>query len=173
MSPKQILLGVITGVHGIRGELVVKSFAAEPEDIAAYGPLSDKSGSRAFKLKVIRVTPKGGVIVRVDGVADRNAAEALKGTELYIDRGKLPPASGDEYYHADLIGLDAVSPDGRPIGLITGIHNYGAGDLIEIRLANSTASELVAFTDTFVPTVDIAARRITVVMPVAAAEDDD
>lgn len=167
-----ILLGRITGAHGIRGEVIVHSFAAEPEDIAAYGPLSDEAGTRTFALKVVRTTPKGAVIVRIAGVGDRNAAEALKGTELYVAREKLPPPAEGEFYHADLIGLDAVSTDGEQIGLVTGVHNFGAGDLIEIRLPGAAETELVPFTDAFVPTVDLARRRIVVHLPVALSEGE-
>lgn len=173
MPANRILLGVITGAHGIRGDVVVHTFAAEPEDVAAYGPLADTAGTRTFTLHVVRVTPKGGVIARVTGVADRNAAEALKGTELYVDRGKLPAAGDGEYYHSDLIGLAAVTPEGLPIGEIVTVQNYGAGDLLEIRLAGKTSTELIPFTDSFVPDVDLAARRVTIVLPEAAPQDED
>lgn len=165
-----ILLGRITGAHGIRGEVVVHSFAAAAGDIGAYGPLTDATGKRAFKLKVVRITPKGGVIVRIAGVEDRNAAEALKGIELYVAREKLPAPAGDEFYHADLIGLDAVSPDHKPIGKIVAVQNFGAGDLLEVRREGSQSTDYVPFTDTFVPSVDIAARRVVVVMPVVVAD---
>lgn len=167
-----ILLGRITGVHGIRGEVVVQSFAAEPEGIAAYGPLSDKAGQRTFALKVVRMTPKGAVIARVAGITDRTAAEALKGTDLYIAREKLPPPDEGEFYHADLIGLTAVSPEGAPLGAVVGVHNFGAGDLIEVRLAAGGETELVPFTDAFVPTVDIPGRRVVVILPAAAPDED-
>lgn len=167
-----ILLGRITGAHGIRGEVVVHSYAAVPDDIAAYGVLSDKAGTRTFKLKVVRVTPKGGLIARIAGVADRNAAEALKGVELFVARDKLPRAGDGEYYHADLLGLAAVSLEGRPLGEVVAVQNFGAGDLLEVRLAGSTTTELVPFTDAFVPTVDIAARRVVVVLPVAVEDEE-
>lgn len=167
-----ILLGRITGAHGIRGEVVVHSFAAVPEDIAAYGALSDKTGSRTFRLRIVRMTPKGALIVRIAGVADRNAAEALKGTELYIARDKLPEPGEGEYYHADLVGLAAVSPDGKVIGEVVSVQNYGAGDLLELRLVGAKETELVPFDDPFVPEVDIAAGRVVVVLPVAAPDGD-
>lgn len=168
-----ILLGRITGAHGIKGDVVVRSFAAVPEDVAAYGPLSDKSGARSFRLKVLRVTPKGAVIARVAGVTDRNAAEALAGVELYVGREKLPAAAEGEYYHADLVGLAAVAPDGRRIGEIVAVQNFGAGDLLEIRLGGATETELVPFDDAFVPTIDLATRRAVVVMPRSAPDDDE
>ena len=168
-----ILLGRIAGAHGIQGDVIVHSFAAEPADIAAYGPLSDKSGARQFKLRVLRMTPKGAVIARIAGVADRNTAEALKGVELYVARGKLPKPDDGEFYHADLIGLAAVSPEGAALGEIIAVHNFGAGDLIEIRMSGSNATELVPFSDRYVPSVDLAARKAVVVMPVSAPEGGD
>ena len=160
----RILLGRITGAHGIRGEVVVHSYAQVPEDVAAYGPLADKAGMRMFALKIVRVTPKG-VIARIKGVADRNAAEALRGVELYIERERLPVAAEGEFYHADLIGLAAVDTEGKSLGEIVAVHNFGAGDLIEIRLSGSSKTELVPFTDEAVPEIDIADRRVVVVLP--------
>ena len=100
------------GAHGIRGEVLIHAFTAAPENIAAYGPLSDAAGARAFEIESARVTAKG-VVARLEGVADRNAAEALKGVELYVDRDRLPAAAEGEFYHADLIGLAAVDPQGK------------------------------------------------------------
>ena len=163
-KPDRILLGRIAGAHGIRGEVLIKTFTAAPENIGAYGPLSDESGTRTFKLKSARATPKG-VVARLQGVDDRNGAEALRGIALYIERDRLPAAAEDEFYHADLIGLAAVNRDGKPVGEIVAVQNYGAGDLLEIRLAGSSKTEFVPFTDAVVPEVDIAARRVVVVMP--------
>ena len=103
-----------------------------------------------------------GVVVRIAGIAGRNAAEALKGVSLYVDRERLPTPEEGEFYHADLIGLAAVDPDGRPVGEVVAVYNHGAGDLLEVRLAESGKTELVAFTDVFVPEVDLAARRVVV-----------
>ena len=163
-KPDRILLGRIAGAHGIRGEVLIKTFTEAPENVGAYGPLSDESGTRIFKLKSVRATPKG-VVARLQGVDDRNGAEALKGIALYIERDRLPAAAEGEFYHADLIGLAAVDGDGKPIGEIVAVQNYGAGDLLEIRLAGSSKTELVPFTDAAAPEVDIAARRVVVVMP--------
>jgi len=166
----RILIGRIKGAHGIRGEVLVTSFAAAPQDLGGYGPLESENQSRTYDLRVIRATPKG-VVARVAGVDDRNAAEALAGADLYVARAKLPPPAEDEFYHVDLIGLDAVAPDGRILGHVVAVANYGAGDLIEIRLAGDRRTEFVPFTDACVPTVDIAARRITVVMPAVSPDD--
>jgi 16S rRNA processing protein RimM len=162
MAPaaRRILLGRIAGAHGIRGEVLIKAFTERPEDIAAYGPLDDGSG-RPLTVGVVRVTPKG-VIARIAGVGDRNGAEALKGASLYVDRDRLPTPDDGEFYHADLIGLAAVDPHGRSLGEVVGVYNHGAGDLLELRLAETGKTELVAFTDAFVPEVDLAARRVVV-----------
>ena len=157
---KRILLGRIAGAHGIRGEVLIKTFTARPEDIAAYGPLDDGAG-RTLAIEAMRMTPKG-VVARIAGVRDRTGAEALKGAALYVDRERLPPPEEGEFYHADLIGLAAVDPDGRPVGEVVAVYNHGAGDLLEVRLAESGKTELVAFTDVFVPEVDLAARRVVV-----------
>jgi 16S rRNA processing protein RimM len=163
-KPARVLLGRIAGAHGIRGEVLIKTFTQAAESIGAYGPLSDKGGARAFEIQSARVMAKG-VVARLAGIADRNAAEALKGVELYIARERLPTAAEGEFYHADLIGLAAVDGEGRPVGVIVAVHNFGAGDLIEVRLADSAKTELVPFTDATVPEIDIAAGRAVVVIP--------
>lgn len=167
----RILLGRISGAQGLKGEVVVQSFAAEPEDIAAYGPLADAEGQHRFTLSVVRVSDKG-VIARIEGVADRTAAEKLRGTELWIERSRLPEAVDGEFYHADLIGLTAVAPDGNPIGVIVAVENFGAGDLLDIRLKGSMKTELVPFTDACVPEIDIAGRRVVVRLPATTGEAD-
>lgn len=168
---RRVLLGRITGVHGLKGEVVVHSFTEVPEDITAYGPLQAGTGERQVSLTVVRVAEKG-VIARVTGVSDRTAAEALKGTELWVDRALLPDAGEGAYYHADLIGLAAVSPEGVQIGEIVAVQNYGAGDLLEIRLAGKRQTDLVPFQDAFVPEVDIAGGRVVVVMPGSGPDED-
>ncbi len=159
-----MLLGRIAGAHGIRGEVLIKSFTAAPEDIGAYGALSTADGSRAFEIASARSTPKGGVVARLKGISDRNAAEALKGTDLYVARDRLPPPSDDEFYYADLVGMTAVTPDGATLGEIVAVQNFGAGDLLEVRLAGKAKTKLIPFTDAAVPDVDAAARRVTVVL---------
>lgn len=171
MPDTRILLGRIAGAHGIRGDVIIHSYAAVAEDIAAYGALTSKDGTRSFKLSGIRVTAKG-VVARVAGVADRNAAEALKGTELYVTRDKLPAPEDGAYYVSDLIGMIAVDAAGATVGTIVDVPNYGAGDLLEIRKAGSAQTDLIPFTDAYVPEVDIAARRV-VVRPITYQPDDD
>ena len=119
-----------------------------------------------------RATAKG-VVARLKGIGDRTAAEALKGVELYVDRDRLPAAAEGEFYHADLIGLAAVDPEGRQIGEIVAVQNFGAGDLLEIRLAGSGKTELVPFTEATVPEVDIAAGRAMVAMPAASNDEEE
>jgi 16S rRNA processing protein RimM len=163
-KPRRILLGRIAGAHGIRGEVVIHAYTQGPENIGAYGPLSDADGRRMITVASARVTQKG-VVARLEGVTDRNAAEALRGVELYVDRERLPATDADEFYHTDLIGLAAVDPSGETLGTIMAVHNFGAGDLLEIRLAASGKTELVPFTDQVVPEVDIAAGRAVIAMP--------
>lgn len=169
-KPGRILLGRVADAHGIRGEVLIHAFTSAPEAIGAYGPLSDAGGVRSFEIRIVRLTPKG-VVARLVGITDRNAAEALKGVGLYVERDRLPVASEGEYYHADLIGLAAVNAEGRPIGQIVAVPNYGAGDLLEIRLAGSGKTELIPFTEVFVPEVDIASGRVKVVLPPATTDD--
>ena len=163
--PRRILLGVIIGAHGLRGEVVVKAFSELAEDVAAYGPLASEDGTKTFDLEVVNVTPKG-VIARLAGVKDRTAAERLKGEKLYVDRDALPPPEDGEYYFEDLVGLAALAPDGTPLGKVAAVHDFGAGPLLEISLvAKPGRTELLPFTDAVVPSVDIAGGRLTVVMP--------
>lgn len=168
----RVLLGRIVTVHGIRGDVVIESFTADPADIAAYGPLQSADGSKEFRLKVLRATPKG-VVAHVAGVDDRNAAEALRGTELFAARKRLPEAEDGQFYYIDLIGLRADNPEGECIGKVVAVQNYGAGDLLEIELTGQRVTELLPFTDTFVPEIDIAGGRLVVIVPVATATADD
>ena len=164
VTPKRILLGRVADAHGIRGEVIIHAFTDPPENIAAYGPLMDEAGARAFEIQSARATAKG-VVARLKGVADRTAAEALKGVDLYVDRDRLPPAADGEFYHVDLMGLAAVDPQGRRIGTIVSVQNFGAGDLLEIRLAGAQQTELIPFDEAHVPAIDIAAGRAVVVLP--------
>lgn len=161
----RVLLGRINGPHGIRGDVVVHSFTEVPEAIGDYGELTDGSGGRPLRLKVQRVTPKG-VIARVSGIGDRTAAETLKGAELWIDRHQLPEAEPGEFYYEDLVGLRAVDLEGAQFGEVVGVVNYGAGDLLEIRLAGDVRkTELVPFGVAYVPEVDVAGGRVVVAWP--------
>ena len=179
VSPERILLGVIIGAQGIRGEVKVKAFTGDPEAIGDYGPLQDAAGRRSFGLKVHRLAKGDVVVASIKGVGDRNAAEALKGTELYVARNALPQPEDGEFYYADLVGLRAVTVDGRELGTVGAVHNFGAGDMLEVKTA-SGRSAMVPFTDDAVPEVDIAGGRVLVDPvfwlgepdPAAATEDE-
>jgi 16S rRNA processing protein RimM len=172
VPPRLILLGRIGAAHGIKGDVSIRTFTGDPEAIGSYGPLTDKTGAKSFKVRVVRVNPKGGVIARVQGADDRNAAEALNGTELYVDRARLPKPREGEFYHADLIGLKAVAPDSGDIGTIVAVENFGAGDLLEIQRTGSHETEFVPFTNACVPEIDLAAGRAVVIMPVMTGDQE-
>jgi 16S rRNA processing protein RimM len=160
-----VLLGRISGAHGLKGEVKIAAFTAEPEDIAAYGPLKSADGAQIFEIASLRSAGGGAVIAKLRGVLDRDAAEKLKGTELYMARASLPPAEPGEYYHSDLIGLTAVSPDGETLGEVIAIQNFGAGDLLELRPARGRQTGLIPFESTHVPHVDLEAGRVIIVWP--------
>ena len=168
---RRILIAEITTAHGIRGEVVVRAYTDNPDSLVAYGPLMDAPGGRSFTLTTLRVTNKG-VLARVAGINDRNAAEALRGTKLYVDRAKLPSTGEAEFYHADLIGLRAVSEDGQALGEIVSVQNFGAGDLLELKPLEGE-TEFIPFENRWVPTVDLAAGQLVIVRPIAVEEDDD
>jgi 16S rRNA processing protein RimM len=155
-----LLLGVVIGAQGIQGEVKVKTFTADPESLGDYGPLQDAGATKTFQVKVLRLSKGDVVIARIKGVEDRNAAEAMKGTELYIQRSALPQAGEGEFYFADLVGL-TVLMSGQVLGSITAVHNYGAGDMLEVK-TDSGRSAMVPFTDDAVPVVDLAAGTVTV-----------
>jgi 16S rRNA processing protein RimM len=158
-----ICVGRIAAPHGVRGAVKIQSFTQRTDDVAAYGPLSDEAGSRRFALTIVG-RAQDMLIATLEGVTDRNQAERLKGTGLYVPRDRLPPAAADEFYHADLVGLAAVAPDGTPLGRVAALHNFGAGDVIEIARDGGGAT-LVPFTRRAVPTVDVAAGRVVVDAP--------
>jgi 16S rRNA processing protein RimM len=171
MADERLCIGVIGAPRGVRGEVRVKSYTAEPAALAGYRPLTDESGRREFRLKVLE--SRGDMLVaRIEGVADRDAAEALKGVRLYIARAALPPAGADEYYQADLIGLGAETKDGAALGTVKAVEDFGAGPLLEIALGDGR-SVLVPFTDAVVPVVDLAAGRLVVDPPAGLLERED
>lgn len=150
----------------------MKSFTEDPLAIATYGPLRSQDGQRAFKLAAIRALKDDMVVARFEGIASRDAAAALTGLRLTVDRDALPAAEEDEFYHADLIGLAAVSADGTALGRVAAVVNYGAGDILEI-VADGGESLLVAFTAAFVPTIDVPGGRLTVAPAAFAVESGD
>jgi len=162
--PDRICVGAIAGSFGVGGEVRLKSFCAEPEALAGYGPLFTEDGKRSFTVKLTRPVA-GGLGARLSGVATKEQADALKGTGLYADRTRLPSLPDDEFYHTDLIGLQARDTGGALIGTVKAVHNHGAGDLLEIHGPALKEALLVPFTKAAVPTVDLKAGRIVVDLP--------
>ena len=163
MAEDRLCVAVIAGAHGVRGDVRIKSFTADPEGLAAYGPLTDKTGAREFRIKVHGLA-RGLLRAHIKGVDDRNAAEALAGVELYIERGLLPEPEEDEFYHTDLVGLRAVLKDGSEYGLVRALHDFGAGDVIEIMLA-AGGTVILPFTKAVVPSVDLGAGIVVIAPP--------
>lgn len=161
---ERICIGAIAGAFGITGEVRLKSFCSQPEDIAAYGPLFTEDGARQFRVTLTRPVA-GGFGARIGGVTTREEAEALRGTSLFIDRAKLPSLPDDEFYYADLIGLDAIDTGGEVLGKVLAVHNHGAGDIIEISSTRHKSALLLPFTKAIVPNVDLAAGRLIVDLP--------
>lgn len=160
MTETDILMGVIGAAHGIKGEVRVKSFAADPEGLGDYGPLRAKDG-RIFTVKTIRAANEV-VIVRFAEVADRNAAEALAGVELFVDRAALPDdLEEEEFYHADLVGLEVVDEAGGAVGTVHAVHDFGAGDILEVR-PKGGKSLMIPFTRAAVPEISLTDRRIRI-----------
>jgi 16S rRNA processing protein RimM len=170
-APKQVCLGVVTGPHGVEGAVRIKSFTEEPEDVAHYGPLTDATGARRFELRLIGAG-KGVVIARLSGVEDRNQAEALRGLQLYLPRSALPQTEAEEYYHADLIGLEAVLGDGTPVGRVRAIHDFGAGDTLELARPGAPPV-MVPFTRAVVPSVEPAAGRLVLDPPPGLLDENE
>ena len=158
---ERVCVGVIAGAHGLRGLVRVRPFTDAPEDVAAYGPVETEDGARSLTLSIANRLGKGLVLVRVEGVADRTAAERLRGLRLYVARDRLPAPDEDEFYHADLIGLAAVTPDGTPVGRVRAIHDFGAGESLEIAEPGGGIA-IVPFTRKAVPQVDLAGERVVV-----------
>src|SRR5436305_2305412 len=163
MSASQICVARIGAAHGVRGAVKLWTFTEDPLAVKRYGPLATKDGARSFELTEVREA-KGHLVATLKGVATREEAARLNGIELYVAREKLPATDTDEYYHADLIGLAAVDSADQPIGRVTAIHNFGAGDIIEIA-PPSGAAMLLPFSNAVVPTVDLARGRVVIELP--------
>ena len=169
-SPGRICVGRIGAAHGTRGEVRLWSFTADPMAIKDYGALATEDGTRTFTIETLRPA-KDFLVARFAGIADRTAAEQLCNLDLYIDRDRLPPADADEFYHADLIGLAVVSGDGRALGSVVALHNFGASDLIEVRPTVGNTTVMLPFTEAVVPVVDVAGGRIVVDPPAGSFAD--
>jgi 16S rRNA processing protein RimM len=163
MSAQQICVARIGAAHGVRGAVKLWTFTEDPLAVKHYGSLTTKDGARKFEVATAREA-NGHLVATLKGIATREEAERLNGIELYIAREKLPATDEDEYYHADLIGLAAVNAANEPIGRVTAIHNFGAGDIIEIAPPHG-ATMLLPFTNAVVPTVDLAAGRVVIILP--------
>jgi 16S rRNA processing protein RimM len=165
-----ICVARIGAAHGVRGAVKLWTFTEDPLAIQRYGPLTTKDGARQIEVTHAREA-KGHLVATLKGVATREDAELLNGIELYVAREQLPATAEDEYYHADLIGLAAVTTDGEPLGQVIAIHNFGAGDIIEIAPSHD-ATLLLPFTNAVVPTVDLAGGRVVIQLPDEIDGDD-
>ena len=156
----RICIGAVAGAFGVRGDLRLKSFTATPEHIATYGPVTSEDGAQSFTITLTGQTTKGALIARLSGVATKEQAEALRGLRLFVDRDRLPNLPDDEYYHADLIGLEVFDTGGASLGRVKSVLNHGASDILEIHGPGLKSTVLLPFTLEAVPTVDLASGRI-------------
>jgi 16S rRNA processing protein RimM len=164
---RDVLLAVVIGASGLKGEVRAKIFTATPDALPRYGALHTRDG-RKLVVTAFRSAKQGEAVIAFEGVGDRNAAEALKGTELFVDRAALPETDADEFYHADLIGLEARDHEGRMLGKVVALHNFGASDVIELARPDGDSVHL-AFTRETVPVINIADGFLVVAVP----EDDE
>ena len=159
MSSDRVLLGVVAAPHGVRGLVRIKSFTDDPMAVAAYGPLSDEAGKKVYRVEALSAA-RGAVLARIEGVADRTAAEALRGLRLYVERTRLPDAGEREWYEADLVGLAAVGRDGRDWGKVVAFHDFGAGSVMEV-----SGGAMLPFTDEAVPEIDVEGGKVVIDPP--------
>jgi 16S rRNA processing protein RimM len=172
---KKVRVARIGAAHGVRGEVKLWSFTEDPLAVADYTPLETQDGKRQFVIASLRPA-KDHLVARIEGVGDRNAAELLRNTDLYVPRDRLPDIDEeDTWYYSDLMGLAAVGPEGEPLGTVLAMHNFGAGDIVEIQPVDGGKTLLLPFVEAVVPEVDIEGGRIVVVMPneVEARDQDD
>src|SRR5258705_6867411 len=156
-----ICIARIGAAHGVRGAVKLWTFTEDPLAVKTYGPLTTKDGARQFEVTHAREA-KGHLVATLKGIATREEAERLNGVELYIARDKLPATDENEYYHADLIGLAAVNAANEPLGRVIAIHNFGAGDIIEVATPGGAQTMLLPFTHAVVPSVDLAGGRVVI-----------
>jgi len=169
----QIFLGQIGAAHGIKGQVRIATHTQDPEAIGSYGPLDTDRPGLTITLTKVRLQ-KNVIVAHIKGVSDRTAAEQLNGVSLFIDRSKLPDTEDeDDFYHADLIGLDARLDSGVVIGKVSAVLNFGAGDLIEVRDPQSGDTYLYPFTKAVVPVIEIAEGYLTIVVPLDAPEGEE
>jgi len=169
----RICVARIGAAHGVRGEVKLWSFTEDPAAVANYGPLETQDGKQRLEIEALRPA-KDHFVARIGGVNDRDAAERLRNLELYVPRTRLPAIEEDDtFYHADLIGLDAVTPEGTQIGTVRALHNFGAGDIIEIAPVGSGEPLMLPFNDATVPKIDIDSKQIVLVPPAEIESGDD
>lgn len=168
-TSRRVCVGAVAGAFGVRGEVRIKSFCAEPEAIEEYSPLTDETGAKRYTLRLTRGM-KGGFAGRLSGVETREQAEALKGLRLYAARELLPSLPDDEFYHADLVGLEVVDVGGARLGRVKAVHDFGAGDLLEITMGGRAV--MLPFTREAAPTVDLKAGRIVADPPEGLFDDE-
>ena len=161
---ERVCVARIGAAHGIRGDVKLWSFTADPLAIKQYGPLETEDGATRFEIASLR-TAKDHLVVRFAGIDDRNAAERLTNLQLFVPRSRLPATEADEFYHADLIGLKAVDATGHEFGTVIAVQNFGAGDLLEIKIPDGSETILLPFTVTTVPSVDVANGRLVIDPP--------
>lgn len=170
---ERICVARIGAAHGVRGEVKLWSFTEDPAAVAGYGPLETQDGTQRFEIEALRPA-KDHFVARIAGIGDRDAAERLRNLELFIPRTRLPQIDEtDTFYHADLVGLDVVTADGTHIGTVRALHNFGAGDIIEIMPAGSGEPVMLPFNEATVPKVDLEAKQIVVVRPVEIETRDE
>jgi 16S rRNA processing protein RimM len=158
-----VCVAQVATAHGVRGALKLRCFTEDPASVAAYGAVCDAHGRELFRLRIIGQS-RTGVIVKAEGIDSREAAEALRGLDLYIPRDRLPDTDTDEFYHSDLVGLAAFDAEGARCGEVVAVQNYGAGDLLEVRL-DAGETILVPFTENAVPSIDLDGGRLVIVPP--------
>ena len=165
MTKGRVLLGVVAAPHGVRGLVRIRSFTEDPMAIASYGALSDETGQKRYRVEALSAA-KGAVLARIEGVADRTAAEAVRGLRLYVERSALPATGEQEWYEADLIGLAAIGRDGRDWGKVLAFHDFGAGRTMEVSGGGaSRSSVMLPFTDAVVPEIDVEGGKVLVDPP--------
>jgi 16S rRNA processing protein RimM len=169
----RVCVARIGAAHGVRGEVKLWSFTEDPAAVAGYGPLETEDGSRRFEIETLRPA-KDHFVARIAGVADRDAAERLRNVDLFVPRTRLPQIEeADTFYHADLVGLDVVTPEGAQVGTVRALHNFGAGDILEIVPVGSGEPVMLPFNEVTVPKVDLEAKKIVVVRPVEIETRDE
>lgn len=160
----RVCVAQIGAAHGVRGEVRLKAFTQDPLSVARYGPLEVEDGRQYFEIEAVRPA-KDMLVARLKGITDRDAAERLMNLRLYVARERLPKPGDDEFYHADLVGLAVTTASGEAVGTVKAVHNFGAGDLVEIEPASGGATMMLPFNEAVVPVVDVAGGRIVVEPP--------